>query len=467
MTAIAQSQERSSIAPIAFVGIVLGIVMLIGYLALPWINQPELGPTTIAQLTAERSNNEFGLGTNGMPLIPITGAMALLAGIWNVFNPKQGRAASIFIALAALLTLLYYVIFLGELGEFEEVNIIGQMAIGFWTVLIAALLMAGQVFIPRERQAGFGLTRVFGNQESVLALALIGLVIIVGLINPRFVSERNVLSILSGNAYIAVAAVGMSMVIISGNIDISIGSLIGVLAIVSGSLAVEGYPIWVSWVAPLFVGGLVGAFIGFLVAFLRIPSIIVTLGMLSILKGGLIFVTQGARITNLPDGYELAQFSPLGIDMPIYFMVALAVIAALWLRYSGTGRAIYAVGGNKEAARLSGISERGIVMRVFIINGVIAGIASVLYATQLSVIQATPPPVLELTIITASVVGGVSILGGTGTVIGSTLAALLLNAIRSGLIFINLSAFWLQAVQGILILVTVLIDLFRRRRQRV
>src|SRR5918996_1209034 len=309
------------------------------------------------------------------------------------------------------------------------------------------------------------LGRIFGSQEMVLLLSIVALLVVVGTINPRYVAERNLQSMFLGNAYIAVAAIGMSMVIISGNIDISVGSLIGVLATLSGSLAVAGYPIIVCWLAPLLVGALVTGFMGFLVAYLRIPSIVVTLGMLSILKGGLISVTAGAWITDLPAGYALAQMRPLGIPMPIWFMVVLTLAAALWMRYTATGRAIYAVGGNAEAARVSGISRRRTIMTVFAIHGVFVGIASVLFATQLSVIQSTVPPNLELTIITASVVGGVSILGGTGTVIGSTLAAILLAAIGSSLIFVNLSPYWLRAGQGGAILATVLAHLMRRRRQ--
>jgi ribose/xylose/arabinose/galactoside ABC-type transport system permease subunit len=310
-----------------------------------------------------------------------------------------------------------------------------------------------------------GLRRVVGSQEMVLLLAILVLLLVVGAINPRFVAERNLHSIFLGNAYIAVAAIGMSMVIISGNIDISVGSLIGVLATLSGSLAVAGYPILVTWLVPLLAGALVTGFMGFLVAYLRIPSIVVTLGMLSILKGGLISVTGGAWISDLPEGYALAQMRPLAIPMPIWFMVVLTVAAALWMRYTATGRAIYAVGGNAEAARVSGISRRRTVMTVFLIHGMFVGIASVLFATQLSVIQSTVPPNLELTIITAAVVGGVSILGGTGTVIGATLAAILLAAIGSSLIFVSISPYWLRAVQGVLILITVLADLMRRRRQ--
>src|SRR6478735_12630030 len=309
------------------------------------------------------------------------------------------------------------------------------------------------------------LARLAGTQETVLLVCTLLLFAAVGAANPRFLAQNNLQSIFLGNAYIAVAAIGMSMVIVSGNIDVSIGSLIGVLAVLSGSIAVAGWPIWLSWLVPVLAGMVVTGIMGLLVAYLGIPSIVVTLGMLSILKGGLIMATGGAWISNLPPGYALAQMEPLGVAMPIWFMVVLTAGAAFWMRYSGLGRAIYAVGGNAEAARLAGISRRRVVMQTFILHGFFVGVASVLFATQLSVIQSTVPPNLELTIITASVVGGVSILGGIGSVVGSTLAAILLAAIGSSLIFLSVSPYWIKAVQGVLILVTVLADLWRRRRQ--
>jgi rhamnose transport system permease protein len=314
------------------------------------------------------------------------------------------------------------------------------------------------------------------SQELVLLFALLGLFVVVGTINPRFVDWsqiqsgnwsdlRNLKSIFLGNAYIAVAAIGMSMVIISGNIDISVGSLIGVLATISGTLAVDGVPIILSWAIPVVLAMAFTTMMGAMVAYLRIPSIVVSLGFLSILKGGLISVTSGAWINKLPAGFHLAQMRPLGVPMPIYFMLILTVAAALWMKLSATGRSIYAVGGNAEAARLSGINRERTIVKTFAIHGFFIGVAAILFATQLAIIQSTVPPNLELTIITASVVGGVSILGGTGTVVGSTLAAILIAAIGSSLIFINLSPYWLRAVQGVLILLTVLADLWRRARQ--
>jgi ribose/xylose/arabinose/galactoside ABC-type transport system permease subunit len=304
------------------------------------------------------------------------------------------------------------------------------------------------------------------TQEAILALTLVALIVFVGMSNPRFLAERNMADVFQGNAYIAVAAIGMSMVIISGNIDISVGSTIGVLTVLCGTLAVNGVPLIFAWLIPLAGGALIGAINGFFVAYLRIPSIVVTLGMLSILKGGLIILTGGTTIYNLPPGFGLAQERPLGIPSPVWFMVILTILAALWMRYSPLGRSIYAVGGNREAATLSGIRTRRVIMNVFIINGVFAGIAAVLYATQFTSIQAVVPPNLELFIITAAVVGGVSILGGIGTVIGATLAAVLISAIRSAMVFIDVSPYWLRAVQGLLILITVLIDVLRRRQLR-
>jgi rhamnose transport system permease protein len=311
-----------------------------------------------------------------------------------------------------------------------------------------------------------GAFRRLASQEALLAAAVIGLAIVVGFINPRFLATRNLADLLLGNAYIAVAAVGMSMVIVSGNIDISVGALIGVLATVSGSLAVTGAPILLAWLAPIVIGVAVMAAQGAVVAYLRIPAIVVTLGMLSILKGGLISVTGGRWITDLPESFHLADIEVFGVlPMPVLIMILATVLAALWMRYSQSGRAIYATGGNAEAARLCGVSPQRTVVMVFALHGFFAAVASLVYATQLRVIQSNTPSGLELTVITASVVGGVSILGGVGTVVGATLAAILIAEITSALVFINVSPYWTDAVRGALILATVIADILRRQRR--
>ncbi len=320
--------------------------------------------------------------------------------------------------------------------------------------------------LPRVGLQRSWLRRFAGNygQEIIVLLAIALLFVIVGSYNPRFLSDTNMNSIFAGNAYIAVAAIGMSMVIISGHIDVSVGSMIGVIATIAGTLAVSGYPPYVAWAVPVLFSVTVNAGVGALVAYMRIPSIVVTLGMLSILKGGLISATGGAWITDLPPGFMIAQWRLFDIASPVYFMVILTLAAAYFMRNTNFGRAIYAVGGNMEAARAAGLNPELTVVKVFALHGLFAGLAGLLFATQLQVIQSTVPPNLELTVITASVIGGVSILGGTGTVVGSTFAAILFAAIGSALIFLNVSAYWLRSVLGLMILATVLADMMRRRR---
>ncbi|MGO9768948.1 MAG: ABC transporter permease [Roseiarcus sp.] len=322
------------------------------------------------------------------------------------------------------------------------------------------------IAVARPQVARTSLLRRVASQEALLGIAVIALAIVVGVVNPRFLATRNLSDILLGNAYVGVAAIGMSMVIISGNIDISVGALIGVLATISGSLAVAGAPIAVAWLAPVVVGIAVMALQGVIVAYLRIPAIVVTLGMLSILKGGLISVTGGKWITDLPEGFHLADIELFDIlPMPVLILAIATILAALWMRYSASGRAIYATGGNAEAARLCGVSPQRTVVMVFALHGFFAAIAALLFATQLKVIQSTTPTGLELTIITASVVGGVSILGGVGTVIGAALAAILIAEIASALVFINVSPYWIHALEGVLILATVIADILRRQRR--
>jgi ribose/xylose/arabinose/galactoside ABC-type transport system permease subunit len=301
------------------------------------------------------------------------------------------------------------------------------------------------------------------GQVLVVLAAIVALFVVVSFVNPRFMSAANLTTIFSGNAYIAVAAIGMTMVIITGNIDVSVGALIGVLATITGTLAVAGWPLWMVWLAPLLVGMAINTAAGLLVAYGRIPSIVLTLGLLSILRGGLIVATGGAWITDLPPGFFLAQQRIFGLPVPFVTAVVLAVAVAWWMSSFRFGRAIYAVGSNPEAARAIGISVERTIVGVFALHGMFAGIAAVLFATQLTIIQSTVPPNLELTIITACVIGGVSILGGVGTVIGAALATVLFATITAAMIFTNVSAYWLRAVIGALILITVLADVARRR----
>jgi ribose/xylose/arabinose/galactoside ABC-type transport system permease subunit len=304
------------------------------------------------------------------------------------------------------------------------------------------------------------------QQEAVVGLAIAVLILIGSLSNAQFLTPGNLSDIAVNAAYISVAAVGMTMVIVSGNIDISVGSILGVCATIAGELARSGQPVVVAFAVAILVGGLLGAINGLLVSYANIPAIVVTLGMLSILRGGLILVTQGRWIEQLPTEFFFSQRDTLGVPNPIWVMTGVVILGALFMKYHPIGRAIYAVGNNAEAARLAGINPRSVRMFVFVANGLLVGLASVLYASKFTAIQSNAGQGFELIVITSAVVGGVSILGGSGTVIGALLGALLLSLIGTVSIFLQVSPFWLQAVQGLLILLTVLVDILRRRQTR-
>jgi rhamnose transport system permease protein len=308
------------------------------------------------------------------------------------------------------------------------------------------------------------LLRLLNQQETVLFVAFCVVFGWVGSVNHGFLEFSNFVDMLYNCSYIGVAAIGMTMIILCGHIDISIGAALGVCATVAGKLAVAGVPLAIVFPATILAGGIIGLVNGLLVAYGRIPAIVTTLGMASILKGSLILSTGGRWIYGLPPGFAISRTALLGIPVPIFTLILFGIVFALWLKYSAKGRELYAVGGNAEAARLSGISERQVTIQVFIMNGLLVGLAAILYATNFTAIQSNVAPGFELTVITAAVIGGVSILGGTGNVVGALLGALLLQTIGTALVFLHIRAEWFLTVQGSLILLTILLDVFRRRQ---
>jgi rhamnose transport system permease protein len=314
-----------------------------------------------------------------------------------------------------------------------------------------------------ERGSGKWLA-VLDQQETVLVIAFLLVLGGVSMLNRGFIAPSNLVDIVYNSSYIGVAAVGMTMIILCGHIDISIGAALGLCATVAGKLAVGGVPLGIVFTATILTGGVIGLVNGLLVAYCRIPAIVTTLGMASILKGGLILTTGGIWIYGLPPGFGISRLVLMGIPLPICALVLFGVVFSVWLRYSAGGRQIYAVGGNAEAARLSGIPVRKVTLGVFVMNGLLVGISAILYATNFTAIQSNVAPGFELTVITSAVIGGVSILGGTGTIVGALLGTILLQTIGTALVFLHIRAEWFQTVQGSLILLTILLDVFRRRQ---
>ncbi|HOX39657.1 MAG TPA: ABC transporter permease [Candidatus Brocadiia bacterium] len=305
----------------------------------------------------------------------------------------------------------------------------------------------------------------YGREVSLL-LFLVLLTTIIGVRNPRFAGAENLRDILLNNAYVAIMAVGTTMIIITGNIDISIGSMLAACAIVAGRSATAGCHPAVVIALTLGCGAAMGAVNGFLVTVVGIPAIIATLGTLSIFRGLVIIIARGRTIVNLPEWFmQIGRGDLAGVPFPVIIAVIVAVAASFVMSHTAFGREVYASGDNKHAARLAGVRVRQRVFAVFVINGLLVGLATLCYATRFGQIKTTPVAGQELLVITAVVVGGTDIFGGSGSILGSMIGVLLLGTIGTGLIFLKVSSFWERTAQGCLVVGAVILDALRRRKR--
>ncbi len=311
--------------------------------------------------------------------------------------------------------------------------------------------------------------RIFLQREYGVAALLLLMIAVVTAVDHNFLSRQNFLDILMATVPVAIVACGLTFVIVLGEIDISVGSLLGLTAVVLGlltSLDHAKQPVVVGVAAVLVLGTFVGLVNGVLVVFGRVPSIIVTLGMLTALKGLMVILMNGENIQNLPDSVRFLGTGTL-VGVPIPLLVAAVVIAfsAGLAVYTPLGRRLYAAGSNPHAAELAGLSVRGLKLFAFTYTGFLTAVAALVTAPRLSVIEDSAGKDLELMVVTAVVVGGTSLSGGRGTIAGSLLAAILLGSVSTALIFLKFSAatYWERAIQGGFILAAVLVDHLARR----
>ena len=305
--------------------------------------------------------------------------------------------------------------------------------------------------------------RVFRVRESGIIVVLIVFVAITVSIEPRFASQQEVQFILANTTIFALLALGETMVIVSRNVDLSIGSVVGLSAYVSASLfgKIHGIPILVVFLVGLGIGLAVGVANGLMVAIGRVPSLVVTLATLYIVRGLDILIVGGNEVVaqTLPNAF--IQIPRAGIYGVPYLAIAIAVvigIGAYYLRSYRSGRELYAIGSNPEAARLAGIAVGRRVFTAFAVSGAIAGVAGVLWAAQYQTVDSNAGTGYELTVIASVVVGGVAIFGGSGSAVGAAIGALLLQTINSALYVLGISPFWDQAIAGALLLAAITLD---------
>lgn len=301
-------------------------------------------------------------------------------------------------------------------------------------------------------------------REFGIIIIILILAVLVSLRAPVFLTLGNFRDILLDISILVIVALAQTMVILTHGIDLSVGSSIGLVAMMV-AFTIKANPT-ISLVLVVLLGmalgAVLGTFNGLIIAIGKVPPIIATLGTLGIYRGMVFLYSQGYWIPpyQLPDAFKmLSKGTPLGVPNIIIFAIVVAILAYYFLNYTRTGRDIYAVGSNPEAAQYVGIRKQRIIFLVYVLAGMAAGLAGVLWASRFESSQTNTALGFELQTIAASIVGGVSISGGVGTVPGVLLGALLLGMINNSVTLVRISPFWEQAAQGLLILVAVVSDI--------
>jgi len=334
---------------------------------------------------------------------------------------------------------------------------------------------------PRAGAGGIG-TQLFRLRALIVLFVLAAAF---AALSPAFLTTGNLTILVKHVAINAILALGMTFVILSGGIDLSVGSVAGLAGIVAGGLIHSGlilksfgivvyFHTWLVVLIALLAGALAGAINGGLVAHLRVAPFIATLGTLYVARGTALLISNGATFPDLAGRPELGNTGflwlgagrVLGLPVPIWLMVACAVLGALVATRTPFGRRVYAVGGNERAAELSGVRVSRIKFTVYVISGVCAALVGVIIAAQLGAAHPATGETFELNAIAAVVLGGTSLMGGRGSIGGTIIGAFVIGVLADGLILLGVSEFWQTVIKGLVIVLAVILDQMQQRYNR-
>ena len=312
------------------------------------------------------------------------------------------------------------------------------------------------------------LARIRRSPSFGIVAILVVMSIVLSVFSSQFLTSENFLSVFRQFSFIGIMAIGQVMVIVTGGIDLSVGSVFAFAGVTSAFAMTK---LGVGVPAGLLVGivsGLVfGLLNGLLITRLQLPPFIATLGTLSIARGLSYALTGGFPIPDLPPAFKFIGQGYISIiPFPVILLLVLGVLFSFFLSTTVLGRRVYATGSNEEAARVSGVNTRFVKIFVYSLSGILAGIAGMATAARLGVAQSTAGIGYELDVIAAVIIGGASVTGGVGTVFGSIMGAAIMGVLKNGLILLSVSAYWQQAIIGIVILVAVTFDLLRNRSRQ-
>ncbi len=311
--------------------------------------------------------------------------------------------------------------------------------------------------------------RVLAIPEVGVLIPLLGFILLFYLINPIFLHFDNIAAMLRAMSFIGVIALGQTFLMISGAFDLSVGNVAGMGAVICSALMVrEHWPIPAAVLATLAVGATIGLINSFVVLKLGVPAFIATLGMYNIARGVSYLISKGYTIYPLPDWVnKFGTAEPLNISWSFIIFIVMAVIFAFILAKTSYGRKLYAVGGNPEVARLAGINPAMIQLSGFVLTGMCAAFAGMLMMARIVIGNPTIGAGWELNVIAGVVIGGVSLFGGAGSIIGAVIGLTIMNVVNNGLVVIKLDPYWQTVAIGLIMITAVAIDILRRRSKTV
>lgn len=311
--------------------------------------------------------------------------------------------------------------------------------------------------------ANFIRSQIFG-----ILLILFIMVLALSIFTRTFLTTTNIFNILRAFSWIAISAFGQCLVIITGGIDLSVGSVMAFSGLISAILMKAGFYMPVAVLLGLTAGTFVGFLNGIMITKGKLPPFIATLGSLLMFRGLCYGISGGWPVRDFPESFSFfGQYDIpfLGIPMPLIFVILFTIIVGIFLSKTIWGYRIYAVGGNETAANLSGINTGRVKIMVYTLSAFLASVGGIIMTSRLGVAAPTAANGYELDVIAATVVGGTSLTGGEGNIIGVLVGALIMQVLRTGLVLVGVSAYWLQAIQGLVIVVAIMLDQLRKQRK--
>lgn len=302
-------------------------------------------------------------------------------------------------------------------------------------------------------------------KDHGISLVLLALIVVMSIASPAFLSLNNVMNVVRQVSVIAIVGIGVTMVIITTGIDLASGSVIALVSVVTASVAhPDQFPVLVPVAVGLATGALTGALSGTIVAVGKIPAFIATLGMMIAARGLALIYSDGRPISDFSKAFDfIGRGYQYGVPIPIYVMGITALGIHIMLTHTRFGKHVYAIGGNQQAAMVSGINVTWRLIQVYTLAGFLSGLAGILLTSRISVGQPTAGVGYELDAIAAAVIGGTSLSGGIGTVYGTVVGALIIGVLNNGLDLLRVNPDWQQVIKGVLIVGAVLLDKQRNR----